>query len=680
MARQQVSAAAKAFASPDCHLTALLPSSVIPITILSSLCLLLFACGEGPITSLDHNRHQVAAQCGRAIADALPTYRPVILKSPDGAVVNPHSLVIEIARFGPALALSPRPPAPTPELAPELAPEQEKAFILSDRCLAVARRGDLLLTALRPSGSSSPNTNIGATVRGTSTASGDHQGQPRGVSQVGLQPLRTSPADFRRCGHPPQSYAVSPIIESKESKESINALVVWPYNASRAKAPPLKGLSFWLDALHPRHDAPIAPASATRGRGQQLFANERGCLFYPKSLGARRLKVDKEGMLVATRPLRVTRPELPPLPLILCPRAKSGQLQLALPGEPCQSGFVSYCQLALKDQLRRPLGSWLQLLSARLNTKDCAVIQNSLNDGMTIPISGHPTVAADLEALRYDMPRLTALTVAASIAYLPAIEALESLTILQKEGQSTADTFSEPQPRMTRLTLRGGSVKLSQLPLAQLSGLTLDGVGLTQLVGIARGQNLSFLDLSHNAIADLTILPHLPKLAQLRLTANPVTDLSPLLAMPELRELDVAENPRLDIDVLRQLTQLESLGLAENSLEDLSWLRELTQLLRLNLSHNELRDLSPLKVLKRLTAVDADGNGLVDISPIAALGRLQRLTLNNNLIRSVAPLRQLELLTTFELDSNPLGRGVKKTTDNCPVDAASMAIRAFCLR
>lgn len=680
MAGQQGTKAART----TCRPTAPHSASAIPLTILSALSstllsLLLLGCGEGPLTSLDQNRHQVAAQCGRAIADALPEYRPIVLSSPDGATLNPHSLLIEVARFGPEPL-----PLPLPLSKPEPELESEKSFLKSDRCLAVARRADLLLTLL-DQGNQSGQSSFGATVRGIAATGADYHKQQdqqhqqrvqqQGVDRVRLRPLSTSPADFRRCGHPPMSYATG------SAETSLNALVVWPYGASKAKTPNLKGLSFWLDgaALNRRLDQGL---NQELNQGQQLIANARGCLFYPQKQGASRLRVHKAGKLVATRPLRVSRQELPPLPLILCPRSKSGQLQLALPGEPCQSGFISYCQLALTDRLRRPLGSWLQLLSARLSSTDCAVIQNKLNDGMTIPITGQPNVAADLEALRYGMPRLTALTVAVAsgIGYLPAIAALESLTIILEDGQSTAQTFSEPQPNMNRLAVQGGSVQLSHLPLGQLRALTLDGVGLAGLDGIEKGQNLSYLDLSRNHIEDLTILPQLPKLAQLRLRANPVTDLSPLLIMPKLKDLDVGKNPRLDIEVLRQLTQLESLGLAENDLKDLGWLAGLTELRRLDVSYNAVTELSPLKVLGGLTALNADGNGLADISPIAELRRLQRLTLNGNLIRSVAPLRQLELLTTFQLDNNPLGRSVKKTTDNCPVNAASVAIREFCLR
>ena len=96
--------------------------------------------------------------------------------------------------------------------------------------------------------------------------------------------------------------------------------------------------------------------------------------------------------------------------------------------------------------------------------------------------------------------------------------------------------------------------------------------------GLKFCHDLMALDLSHNAIDDLSFLQHLPK----------------------LRVLLLGDNRIESVSQISSLHDLEYLELFKNKIQDVSPLMLLSNLLDLNLSHNYIDDLFPLARLDRI--------------------------------------------------------------------------------
>lgn len=595
-------------------------------------------CGEGHLTPLSADQHQVAKICGPTIAAQFASHAPFRLVAPSGEALDHLSLIVEPLRYG-SRAEPPRAlPAAT--------------LYRSSRCLALSRRYHQPLNVIAPESADRPL--LGGELKLSAPLA-------KLVSRLSLVPMTTSLADFRRCG---------PVEASALKTKGLRALVIWPHDGDPALPPDFiradsARLNFSLSG--PNHAAkPVLP-------------NSRGCLYHDQ--GEQRLQVrSPKGVLVATRPLAIT--SKGDVPLILCPRSPNGQLQMAVPelSPSCGSGFVSYCRLALAGRLRPVLGEWLRRLAAAIGTEDCAVVAERLRDGSFSTIEA--ATAVDAEALRYDLPELSALTIKANLAYLPALPKLAELSISHDDPApgTLAYALTERQPQLRRLVLAGGPVNLRELPLPQLAHLAVTRAKLRSLNDLSAAKNLTLLDVSSNAISDITPLTELPRLQHLVLKDNPLTDITPLLALPALRGVDVSKLKGLDTAVIRQLKSLEALALRNTAMEQLGWLSPLVKLNRLDIARNAIADLGPLASLKGLSQLRAHRNRIQSIAPLAQLSRLQYLDLAENQVTSLMPLKDLPLLHAFLFEGNPLGTRQKKTTGNCPVEAKSKVIRLFCAR
>ena len=143
-----------------------------------------------------------------------------------------------------------------------------------------------------------------------------------------------------------------------------------------------------------------------------------------------------------------------------------------------------------------------------------------------------------------------------------------------------------------------------------------DGV----LAALAGDPGLMRLDLSGNALEDLSVLGHLPALESLDLSGNAVVDVWPLAGLAGLRRLDLRNNAIMDVSPLAGLTTLEVLLLDGNAIADIGPLGHLTRLENLGLKGNQVGDASPLAELGALRRLDLRGNPVTDLSPIGDLG------------------------------------------------------------
>jgi hypothetical protein len=117
---------------------------------------------------------------------------------------------------------------------------------------------------------------------------------------------------------------------------------------------------------------------------------------------------------------------------------------------------------------------------------------------------------------------------------------------------------------------------------------------IRDLGGLEYFHNLESLNLSANAVTDISPLAELSKLTLLSLGDNPVTDLSPLSGMAGLRGLILSGCQAADYSALSSLVNLEFLMLDRSTISDLSPLAALTGLKRLYLADCPIATYSPL--------------------------------------------------------------------------------------
>ena len=247
--------------------------------------------------------------------------------------------------------------------------------------------------------------------------------------------------------------------------------------------------------------------------------------------------------------------------------------------------------------------------------------------------------------------------------------------------------------RLEKLDLSGNWINqhLPGIGISALSNLTaLVELNLSDLGGLYNVRFLSgltrlrTLDLSDNAITDLSPLAGLTALRTLNLNENTIHDLSPLAGLTELEVLELGVNLYIsDLRPLSDLTGLRSLNLANNSITDLSPLSiltglrtldlsnnsiycaapnslehcltdiaplsSLTELTTLNLTNAEVADLSPLSGLTKLTTLNLHSTKVTDLSPLSGLKALRILDLSGNIIPDLSPLAELKALTTLSL-------------------------------
>ena len=123
-------------------------------------------------------------------------------------------------------------------------------------------------------------------------------------------------------------------------------------------------------------------------------------------------------------------------------------------------------------------------------------------------------------------------------------------------------------PPWNRPWARSRGAPITAEDLSALTMLTVQfqpiGEEIRDLTGLEQAANLAELELSFNAVADLSPLSGLEGLEILRLAGNEIADLGPLRGLASLRELWVTYNPVSDLSPLSQLN-LGSLDVSRTS-------------------------------------------------------------------------------------------------------------------
>ena len=187
--------------------------------------------------------------------------------------------------------------------------------------------------------------------------------------------------------------------------------------------------------------------------------------------------------------------------------------------------------------------------------------------------------------------------------------AVANVTGMDRSRELTAATLLAGWPQSLNLAGAGlgdGRLAARELP-ADLRRLDLSGNALTDLSALAGLHGLESLDESDNAVSDLAPLRGLTELRRLDLAGNRIADLAPLADLPGLEVLLLDGNRVSDVGALTHLGGVENLGLSGNRVADLSPLADLWSLRRLDLGGNPALDLSPVGDLETLVWLRVPG-------------------------------------------------------------------------
>jgi internalin A len=198
--------------------------------------------------------------------------------------------------------------------------------------------------------------------------------------------------------------------------------------------------------------------------------------------------------------------------------------------------------------------------------------------------------------------------------------------------------------------------------LPALQRLTLNGCGLSSIGALSGAIHLTHLDLSENAIRDLSALGSMRELTALNLSNNALEHLLTLPPMPKLQELDVSYNSLPTVELLSSCTAMKKLNISNNFITSIAGLEALTGLEALNASFNAIEDVTPLAGLTALLDLDLSSNQLVDITCLEDLKLLQNFSFSRNQVTAL-PAWPLDSQLVYIDGSNNSLTSVKELKD-----------------
>ena len=188
--------------------------------------------------------------------------------------------------------------------------------------------------------------------------------------------------------------------------------------------------------------------------------------------------------------------------------------------------------------------------------------------------------------------------------------------------------------------------------LPELTSLNLSGCAVAEIDALIGLQKLETLDLSNNTVSDLTALSGLLALRELNLTNNPVTSLNNLKNCTELETLYAGQCAITRIAGLADHTKLKTLVLPGNQITDISALAGCTALETLDLSGNSISDISVVSGFKQLVDLNVSSNQITELPQFDADTPLWHVDISHNQIESLAGLEGNLSVNFIDADYN----------------------------
>lgn len=228
----------------------------------------------------------------------------------------------------------------------------------------------------------------------------------------------------------------------------------------------------------------------------------------------------------------------------------------------------------------------------------------------------------------------------ASLEDLPYFTGLHSLSLHHGTGLDLS--VLSRLPTLRTLDLSGCTLSTAAMntivTLSELTSLNLSGCAVAEIDALIGLQKLETLDLSNNTVSDLTALSALLALRELNLTNNPITSLSNLKNCTELETLYAGQCAITRIAGLADHTKLKTLALSGNKITDISALAGCTAIETLDLSGNSISDISVVSGFKKLVDLNVSSNQITDLPQFDADTPLWHVDISHNQIESLAGL------------------------------------------
>jgi hypothetical protein len=214
---------------------------------------------------------------------------------------------------------------------------------------------------------------------------------------------------------------------------------------------------------------------------------------------------------------------------------------------------------------------------------------------------------------------------------------------------------------LTKETLKKG---LSQIQKSYTDGtfgftrLDLKGFNIKSLEGdICSYKALQYIDMSHNAITDLSPIQQLEQLLAINFTSNALTDLGDFTNTQNLQIADFTSNNISSLASLK-MPHTKALIVSKNKITDLVGLELLEKTPALEvlvMSWNLVLSTLGIQGLGNLKILDLRGNKLNSLMGMEGLKKLEQLDLRDNqlpALASLAPLSDLSQLRFLATTGN----------------------------
>ena len=261
-------------------------------------------------------------------------------------------------------------------------------------------------------------------------------------------------------------------------------------------------------------------------------------------------------------------------------------------------------------------------------------------DAYVRELLGKPAGSAIMSDELWAVEELDLPDTVASLEDLPYFTGLHSLSLHHGTGLDLS--VLSQLPTLRKLDLSGCTLSTAAMntivTLSELTSLNLSGCAVAEIDALIGLQKLETLDLSNNTVSDLTALSALLALRELNLTNNPITSLSNLKNCTELETLYAGQCAITRVAGLADHTKLKTLVLSGNKITDISALASCTAIETLDLSGNSISDISVVSGFKKLVDLNVSSNQITDLPQFDADTPLWHVDISHNQIESLAGL------------------------------------------
>ncbi|ODV60420.1 leucine-rich repeat domain-containing protein [Ascoidea rubescens DSM 1968] len=189
-------------------------------------------------------------------------------------------------------------------------------------------------------------------------------------------------------------------------------------------------------------------------------------------------------------------------------------------------------------------------------------------------------------------------------------------------------------------------------PFLKIKTLGFQGIDFSKINDLTNKAEHIKLDFSKNTIFNARILSILINLSFLNLAHSQIEDISFLANLINLRTLNLSDNFLREVSCLGKLIHLNNLNLDDNDIVNIDFIIHLKELRRLSFSINSIESIDSLSELKKLVNLEGNYNKIQKIDPIIKLQKLEELSLNCNKISELKEINKLENLVKLNLHRN----------------------------